>query len=55
VIDVPYLRQKWLLGIDDPSDFLLESADDHRVSHNHGEGMVKLHLFINVFEIIFVE
>lgn len=55
VINVPNLRHKWLVGLDDTTDILFETADDHSVGHDEGERMVKLHVLIDSFEIFIFE
>ena len=34
VVDVPYLRHEGLVGLDDATDFLFETANDHGVGHD---------------------
>lgn len=38
--------------MDDAGDFLFEGADDHGVGHDEGEWMVKLHLLVDVLEVV---
>lgn len=55
LIEVPNLREQWLIGMDDPRYFLLERANDHRVGHDECQGMVKLHLLINLLHIFIAQ
>lgn len=51
LVEVPYLRQEGLVGLDDPGYLLLEGADDHRVGHDERQRMVKLHLLVDLLNI----
>ena len=53
--EVPDLGEENFLGVDHPGDLLFEGADDHGVGHAEGEGMVELHLFVDVLEIFISE
>lgn len=55
LIEVPYLRKERLIGMDDPRYFLLEGANDHRVGHDEGQRMVKLHLLIDLLHIFIAQ
>lgn len=45
------MREKRDIWIDDSLNLFFERTDDHGVSHEKGEGMVKLHLFLDVSQI----
>ena len=53
--EVPDLGEENFVGVDHPGDLLFEGADDHGVGHAEGEGMVELHLFVDVLEIFISE
>jgi hypothetical protein len=55
MINVPYLRKKGFFRVDDSGYLFFEGTDDHGIGHYQGKGMVKLHLLVDVFEIILVQ
>lgn len=55
MVEFPDLRHEGGVGVDQPLHLFFEGADDHGVSHGESEGMVKLHLFVDRFEMFILE
>ena len=53
--EVPDLGEENFLWVDHPGDLLFEGADDHRVGHGEGEGVMELQLLVDVLKIFISE
>ncbi len=55
LVGIPDLRGERLVEIHQSLYFLAEGADGHRVGHDESEGVVKLHLLLDVLQVLVPE
>ena len=52
VVNMPDLIRKWLVVVDEPVDLILHRTDSHGVGHTNGKRMMKLHLLLDIFQML---
>ena len=52
MINIPDLIRKWLVVVDESVDLILQRTDSHGVGHANGKRMMKLHLLLDIFQML---
>lgn len=55
VIEIPDLRHEGDVGVNEALYLFFEGADYHGVGHGESKGMMKLHFFVDSFEMFVFE
>lgn len=55
MIQLPYLGEECVVRVDESLDILLKGANGHGVGHVDSKRMVKLHLLLDILQIVVFE